>query len=96
MRTFSKLNNIKMHSAILVRASWDLLGQANIYYNLPDRQVAKKVNFDHCYIYIPQSVISAKYQMKLDKWNSKDLLSSKYTLEFIQYMQHIASIANQL
>ena len=29
--------------------------------------------------------------MKLDKWNSKDLLNSKYTLEYIQYMQHITS-----
>ena len=29
--------------------------------------------------------------MKLDKWNSKDLRSSKYTLGYIQYMQHTAS-----
>ena len=46
-------------------------------------------------VYIPQSVFSAKYEMKLDKWNSKDLQLAVNTLWSIPSICNIL-LANQL
>ena len=45
--TNTQWNNLKNYCAWLFRASWDFLGQVNIWYHLPKGQVNKNVNFDY-------------------------------------------------